>query len=92
LTEAAAEEGSKVNLEDKDTITAYLREKVRRLDNRCLLQLLMTEQVEDLIWRAKETWRGRQTEDTADSEMMLPLIRLKVSCHLPSVRSPTDMV
>jgi double-strand break repair protein MRE11 len=28
LSEEAAEEGSKVNLEDKDTITAFLRTKV----------------------------------------------------------------
>lgn len=31
LTEEAASPDSKINLEDKDTITAYLREKVRRV-------------------------------------------------------------
>ena len=33
LTEAAVDESNKINLEDKDTITAYLRKEVRLASN-----------------------------------------------------------
>jgi double-strand break repair protein MRE11 len=35
--------------------------------------------VEELIWKATENWKARQVDDGEKSEMMLPLIRLKVS-------------
>lgn len=46
LTEAVDEEGSGVNLEDKDTITAYLRRKVS------LYNVCMCDEADGNRWRA----------------------------------------
>lgn len=89
LTEAAANSTNKLNLEDKDSITAYLRTQVsppgflRRLPS-------LTDQVETLIQRARSKWK--ETHDGSTKQMMLPLIRLKVS-HLPAAawRMQTDV-
>ena len=56
----AAKEGD-LDLQDKDSITAYLR-----------------KQVEGLIAQAKRNWQELHKDDTEQTEMMLPLIRLKV--------------
>lgn len=82
LTKAAEDESTKVNLEDKDSITAYLRKEVRRsaqLDHAALdIADFIRAQVEALIEKAEREWEERHAEDVEKVEMMLPLIRLKV--------------
>lgn len=71
LADEAANADNKINLEDKDTITRFLREKV------CIVTTTrLTPQVEELILAAQTTWL--ETHDPKKEEMMLPLIRLKV--------------
>ncbi|GFZ50251.1 DNA repair protein rad32 [Saitozyma sp. JCM 24511] len=65
LSEAAAMEVNKISLDDKDSITAFLRGKA----------LTHNEQVEELIAQAKQKWK--ETHGNV-KHMMLPLIRLKV--------------
>lgn len=77
LTEAADLEENGVNLEDKDTISAFLRKKVSLLSashDRWLIG-----QVEELITKAKLQWHELHKDDEDPGEMMLPLIRLRVS-------------
>lgn len=74
LTEEAEQSENRINLEDKDTITAFLRSKVNSSSS--LEEADRKLQVEELIGKAKLNWQERHGGD--GEEMMLPLIRLKV--------------
>jgi double-strand break repair protein MRE11 len=78
LTDVAQIERNKVNLEDKDTITAFLRTEVSSP-----MQMIAGSadtQVEHLIQAARTKWEALHQDDEVEQKMMLPLIRLKVSC------------
>jgi double-strand break repair protein MRE11 len=75
LADIAVDESNKVNLEDKDTITAFLRKEV----SWPLYSISADEKVEDLIEKARNKWESLHQDDEVEQEMMLPLIRLKVS-------------
>ena len=64
-------------MEDRDSITRFLRKKVSWGENVSAWQL--TRQVGELIKEAKRDWKERHEDDEQETEMMLPLIRLKVS-------------
>jgi len=84
LTQVAEIERNKVNLEDKDTITAFLRKEV---SYRALWLARANKQVEGLIETARSKWQDLHQDDDIEQEMMLPLIRLKVGCLRKSCTS-----
>jgi double-strand break repair protein MRE11 len=73
LLQEAERDASKINLDDKDTISAFLREKVGANN----LHQPANAKVQELITKAKLNWEV--THDEGTEKMMLPLIRLRVS-------------
>ncbi len=78
LADDAANLDGHVNLDDRDSITSYLRERVSPYPR--IHTVLANFQVEALIERARANWEELHKDDEEKTEMMLPLIRLKVSC------------
>lgn len=70
------EQDTEMDLEDKDSITAYLKKRVSASRAQCSRSRAAL-QVAELIDRAQAKWDENHPGD--DEEMMLPLIRLKVS-------------
>lgn len=76
LSQCAQEPLNEIDMEDRDSITRYLRKKVSWGEDVSAWRL--TRQVGELIKEAKRDWKERHEDDEQETEMMLPLIRLKV--------------
>ena len=85
LAEDAEKLEGQLNLEDRDSITAYLRQRVSSSWSERFWELIV--QVEELIVKAKPNWEELHKDDVEKTEMMLPLIRLKVGLAVQSFES-----
>lgn len=73
----AANPDNDLNLDDRDSITAFLRQRVSH-SGTALRSALTPIKVEALIGQAKSKWKEAHPGENVKN-MMLPLIRLKVS-------------